>query len=174
MWTRRSRLARQHSRSLAVQSHLQKGANTSPPLILGTAEIRTVIPTFRIGRTQIKRCGSARRSGIAARNPTHAASGPQKPPRAFSPTTPPEPWTGLCAEVLPRVCTSWLLLCLPPSLPGSARGVFLPTEPPVRQECGLQRRVQPLFKRGFVFRSSALRPGAQLPSLLRLRRRTHV
>lgn len=169
MWTRRSRPARQRRRSLAVQSHLQKGAYASPPLILGTAETRNVFPhlPYRPNADKTPRVG-----GIAARNPTHAASGPQKSPRAFSP--PVEPWTGLCAEVLPRVCTSWLLLCLPPSLPGSARGVFLPTEPPVRKECGLQRRVQPLFKRGFVFRSSALRPGAQLPSLLRLRRRTQV
>lgn len=169
MWTRRSRPARQRSRSLAAQSHLQKAANTSPPLILGTAETRTAIPTFRIGRTQIKRCGSARRSGLAARNPTHAASGPQKPPRAILPTPNPGP------DFVRRSYQGSVLHgSRSASLPGSARGVFLPTEPPVRQECGLQRRVQPLFERGFVFRSSALRPGAQLPSLLRLRRRTHV
>lgn len=125
---------------------------------------------YRPNADKTLRIGSAQR--VSGAQP-HTCS--QRPPEATAGHSPrAEPWTGLCAEVLPRVCTSWLPLCLPPSLPGSARGVFLPTEPPVRQECGLQRRVQPLFERGFVFRSSALRPGAQLPSLLRLRRRTHV
>lgn len=93
---------------------------------------------------------------------------PPNQPQAFSPKA-----ALTLRAVLPRVCTSWLLPCAP-SLSGSGQGVFLPTVPTVQQECGLQLRVQRLFQRGFVFRSSALGPGARLPSLLHLRPLTHV